>query len=100
MGGVYCPVTHLPRRCGRPAQIHHLKNGVLARKSSDFESIPLCHDHHLGPRGTGIENGIRTWTAKFGVELDLLRWVRLWLLDRHGEVWIDQDTRITSEDAL
>lgn len=61
-----------------PAECHHPRTGVGAgRKSSDFDTIPLCPEHHrLGNHGIALHQGKKTWEARYGTELELLEQVR------------------------
>jgi len=72
-----CIVTLLPsldRRCGRPAECHHIRHQVGAgRRSSHFQTIPLCPEHHrLGNHGIAFHAGKVVWEKRFGTELQLL----------------------------
>ena len=56
-----------------PALVHHMKLGTGASdRASDFLTIALCHEHHVGPSGvhTLKERGLRLryWLS----EIDLL----------------------------
>ena len=64
----------LCRRIGlgeTPAEIHHLREGQgMAQRGSDWLSIPLCPDHHRGPRGVhGDKQALKFARAD---EMDLL----------------------------
>lgn len=53
-------------RCGRPAEIHHVKYGMNNRPHSQV--IPLCPYHHRqGPFGDCIENGKKTTQKNWGI---------------------------------
>ncbi len=53
-----------------PAQVHHLRDGAGAQRSSDFLTMPLCEPHHTGTHGI---HGDRAALRQAGVtELDLL----------------------------
>lgn len=68
-----------------PANVHHilqrrrLENGSWVKvirgrnKASDYEVLPLCHQHHQGPYGVGIHSGQKTWEELFGTEEELYR---------------------------
>jgi len=60
--------------CGRPAEIHHLRDGQgMAQRADDEEAIPLCPEHHRdGGRGTAIHAGRESFEARFGTERELL----------------------------
>lgn len=53
---------------GRPVQIHHCIHGRYGqRKVSDFETIPLCPDHHqIGPYA--IHNDKAGWLDRWGAD--------------------------------
>lgn len=56
-----------------PAHVHHIRTGIgMGRRASDFETIPLCLEHHQGNEGIhGM--GRKAWERHFGVtELELL----------------------------
>ena len=61
-----------------PACCHHIRHQVGAgRRSSSYETIPLCPTHHTdGPYGVALHAGKRTWEARFGTELELLEQTR------------------------
>ena len=67
--------------CGAPAEIHHIKFGMNHR--CHYDTIPLCENHHRhGGFGECIENGKRTFEAKYGTERELLeRTIKLLALD-------------------
>jgi hypothetical protein len=67
--------------CRRPAEIHHIRKGAgMAMKSSHFDAIPLCPDHHRnGGYGTAIHAGQKAFEEKFGTEEELLQKVRAML---------------------
>lgn len=58
--------------CGAfPVQVHHVICGRFgSRKASDFDTIPLCHAHHLGP--DGIHANKAAWVARHGDDRDYL----------------------------
>lgn len=61
-----------------PAEVHHVRSGQgMAQRSSWRRILPLCSDHHRnGMNGkTAIHRGIKTFTAKYGTEQDLLNLV-------------------------
>ena len=57
--------------CKRPAEVHHVLTGKgYGQKASDFDTIPLCFDHHNGGQhGVAIHAGVKTLEAKYGGEL-------------------------------
>lgn len=59
--------------CHALAGCHHVRSGSgMGQKASDFETIPLCHNHHQGSRGIHTL-GVRKWQGIFGMERDFLR---------------------------
>lgn len=60
--------------CGRPGpnEVHHVISGRFGqRRSSDFETIPLCPAHHrLGP--LAIHSSKRAWESEWGMDFDYL----------------------------
>ncbi len=66
--GCYC--------CERPASLHHIRNNGkgnvgMGRKSSNYEVIPLCYDHHQGK--FSIHMSKKTFIEKFGTEKEILK---------------------------
>lgn len=51
---------------------HHIRNDGKGRKCSDYETVPLCANHHTGRdgihsfRGAGGKSG---WEAKYKISL-------------------------------
>lgn len=55
--------------CARPAEIHHLTGAGMGIKSSHYDTIPLCPDHHrLGGYGVAIHAGKKGWERAFGLQ--------------------------------
>lgn len=62
--------------CGSPASAHHIRHGMgLSQKSSDYETIPLCHYHHQGAEGIHTL-GTKVWQKKHKTEIELLQKVQ------------------------
>jgi hypothetical protein len=77
--GCICPLPNRfgLQRCEAPAEIHHILNGTMGRKASNYEVIPLCpHHHRQGPFGEAVHNGTKTFEAKYGTQGELLEVVR------------------------
>jgi hypothetical protein len=57
-----------------PAQAHHINCATMGRKSSDFETIPLCPTHHQysGHGQLAVHDGPERWEARYGTERELL----------------------------
>jgi len=56
-----------------PAEIHHIGNGTLSKRASNFEAIPLCPAHHrTGGHGVAVHAGRKTWESNYGTERELL----------------------------
>lgn len=63
--------------CMAPAEVHHVTNGTMGKKSSDYDAIPLCPLHHrLGDYGVAFHSGKKAWEEKFGTQGELLEIVR------------------------
>lgn len=61
VAGLPCAVCLAPP----PSQVHHCISGrYSSRKVSDFDTIPLCHWHHLGPGGIHADK--RAWVDLHG----------------------------------
>jgi hypothetical protein len=65
--------------CQRPATLHHIRNNGkgnvgMGRRSSHFEVIPLCHEHHQG--NTGIHLDKIKFEKKYGTEKEILDLVK------------------------
>lgn len=57
-----------------PAAVHHIRTGIgMGKRASDFDTIPLCPEHHQGM--TGIHGmGRKAWERHHGItELQLLQ---------------------------
>jgi hypothetical protein len=77
--GCICPLPDKKgwNRCEAPAEIHHILNGTMGRKASNYEAIPLCPYHHRqGPFGEAVHNGTRSFEAKYGSQREMLETVR------------------------
>ena len=74
--------------CGAPAEIHHIGNGTMGKKASNFEVIPLCHVHHrTGGLGVAVHAGRRTWEANHGTERELLEKTRQMIREQEIDAW-------------
>lgn len=54
--------------------VHHIRTGVgMGKRASDFDTLPLCPEHHQGM--TGIHGmGRKAWERHHGItELELLQ---------------------------
>ena len=54
--------------------VHHIRTGIgMGRRASDFDTLPLCPEHHQGM--TGIHGmGRKAWERHHGItELQLLK---------------------------
>ena len=59
-----------------PAEIHHIGNGTMGKRASNYETIPLCPIHHRnGGYGIAVHSGRVKWESTFGTEQDLLNQV-------------------------
>ena len=60
-----------------PSEVHHIGNGTLGKKASNFETIPLCDAHHRnGGHGVAVHAGRKTFEARYGTERELLEQTR------------------------
>ena len=60
-----------------PAEVHHIGNGTLGKKASNFETIGLCPIHHRhGGHGVAVHAGRKAFEANFGTERELLEQTR------------------------
>ncbi|WP_333609474.1 Ref family recombination enhancement nuclease [Arsukibacterium sp.] len=54
-------------------EIHHISNGTMGKKASNYEVIGLCHTHHrTGGYGVAVHAGRKAWEAIYGTEQELL----------------------------
>ncbi|AUR89917.1 recombination enhancement RecA-dependent nuclease [Vibrio phage 1.134.O._10N.222.52.B8] len=61
---------------GSPAEAHHIGNGTMGKKASNFEVIPLCPAHHrLGGYGVAVHAGRKAFESAYGTERELLEMV-------------------------
>ena len=75
--------------CQRPAEIHHIGNGTMGKRSDHFSVLPLCEIHHrTGGHGVAIHEGRKTWEAKHGTERELLQKVHAQLHDEAITDWM------------
>ena len=59
--------------CGAEPQLHHIRpiGTGIGRRSSHFEVIPLCYNHHLGP--FSIHNKKLLFEQRHGTEKEILQ---------------------------
>ena len=59
--------------CGAEPQLHHIRpiGTGIGRRSSHFEVIPLCYNHHQGP--FSIHNKKLLFEQKHGTEKEILQ---------------------------
>ena len=59
--------------CGAEPQLHHIRpiGTGIGRRSSHFEVIPLCYNHHLGP--FSIHNKKLDFEKRHGTEKEILQ---------------------------
>lgn len=62
--------------CQRPASLHHIRPIALGigMRSSHFETIPLCWEHHQGK--TGIHMDKKNFIKQYGTEKEILENVK------------------------
>lgn len=57
-----------------PAEAHHIGNGAMGKRASNFEVIALCPMHHrLGGVGVAVHAGRKSFEKNFGTEKELLK---------------------------
>lgn len=77
MGCIVCVNLNLGET---PAEIHHIGNGTMAKRASNYEAIPLCHFHHrTGNSGEAVHAGRKSFEENFGTEQELLLQTLQWL---------------------
>lgn len=60
-----------------PAEVHHIGNGALGKKASNYETIALCPSHHRnGGYGVAVHAGRKAFEANYGTERQLLEQTR------------------------
>ena len=59
--------------CGGIASVHHIrpKGTGMGRRSSHYETIPLCYEHHQG--NNSIHNRKLEFERKYGTEKEILQ---------------------------
>lgn len=54
-------------------EVHHIGNGTMSKRASNYEIIPLCPAHHrTGGYGVAVHAGRKAWEANYGTERELL----------------------------
>ena len=82
-----CAVCRRMGHPGTPAELHHLRAGTGAgRRSSHWEVIPLCPEHHRG--STGLHGlGTKGFPKHWGFdEVDLLADTLFLVEQAHGTI--------------
>jgi len=54
-----------------PAEIHHIKQGRMSKRSTHYETIPLCPYHHRTSNEAYHYNS-KKFTQKWGTQQELL----------------------------
>ena len=68
LGCIVCDLKGYPET---PAQVHHIREGRIAR--NDFLTIPLCEGHHTGtPLSVHMSRELLLLSLRVGSEFDLL----------------------------
>lgn len=57
---------------GTPAEIHHIKKGVMSKRSTHYETIPLCPYHHR-TSNEAYHHDPKGFTEKWGTQEQLLK---------------------------
>ena len=74
--------------CGMPgpSDAHHVISGRYgSAKASDFETVPLCKNHHQGP--DGIHTAKTTWEFAYGPDTDYLSVTADMLAGEYNSPW-------------
>lgn len=54
-------------------ELHHIGNGTMGKRATNYEILPLCPMHHrLGGIGVAIHSGRKSFESNFGTERELL----------------------------
>ena len=61
--------------CHAPAEIHHKTGAGMGLKSSNYDVIPLCPNHHRGNEGIH-QIGKITWEEMFGTQEGMIKRIR------------------------
>ena len=60
-----------------PAMVHHIGNGTMGKRASNYEVIPLCPTHHQhGGHGVAVHAGRKAFEVRYGTEKELLEQTR------------------------
>lgn len=59
-----------------PAEIHHIKKGMMGKRATNYEVVPLCPHHHRTSNESYHLNP-KWFTDKFGTQEELLEEVNL-----------------------
>ena len=82
LGCIICKKMGFPNS---PAEIHHIKDRKgMSKKASDFETIPLCPNHHRN----GVESyhySPKKFNKKWGTQKELLDFTLTLVKDCCGE---------------
>lgn len=70
-GCIACRLTGIE---GSQAEYHHIGNGTMGKRASNYEGIALCPIHHRqGGYGVAVHSGRKAFEAVFGTEQELLQ---------------------------
>lgn len=73
VASIGCIACRLMGYEGTPAEIHHIGNGTMSKRASNYETIPLCHFHHrTGGHGNAVHAGRKTFESRFKTEKEFL----------------------------
>lgn len=60
-----------------PAEAHHIGNGTMGKRASNYDVIALCPAHHrYGGHGVAAHAGRKAFEARYGTERELLEQTR------------------------
>ncbi len=73
LGCIACRINNRP---GTPAEVHHQRKGTGAgRRSSHFDTMPLCPGHHRHDEDA-IHRSLKIFEELYGLESELVRQTR------------------------
>lgn len=63
--------------CCRGVEVHHKTGAGMGLKSSNYDVIPLCANHHrTGGYKVAIHAGTKTWESIYGTQDELIERVK------------------------
>ncbi|QDP61024.1 MAG: hypothetical protein Tp1123DCM1511741_13 [Prokaryotic dsDNA virus sp.] len=65
-----------------PAELHHINNGIMGKRATNFEVIPLCPYHHR-TSNEAYHYNTKLFTEKWGTQENLLEETLRLLYDKN-----------------